>query len=91
MRRDPLRPLHILWCHQLGPVLPRPILDPIRQRRPRVIIKRGLELEVDYSQTSTCYDPAPDGLGCGKCDACQLRLKGFAENHIRDPAPYASR
>jgi 7-cyano-7-deazaguanine synthase len=52
------------------------------------IIKRGLELGVDYSLTSTCYDPAPDGRACGTCDACQLRLKGFAENRIPDPAPY---
>jgi 7-cyano-7-deazaguanine synthase len=52
------------------------------------IIRRGIELAVDYSLTSTCYDPTPAGLACGKCDACQLRLKGFAENHIRDPAPY---
>ncbi len=54
------------------------------------IIRRGLELGVDYSLTSTCYDPAPDGKACGQCDACVLRLKGFEENGIADPAPYAS-
>ena len=49
------------------------------------IIKRGLELGVDYSLTSTCYDPSPEGRACGACDACQLRLKGFAELGLRDP------
>jgi 7-cyano-7-deazaguanine synthase len=52
------------------------------------IIRRGLELGVDYSLTSTCYDPSPDGKACGRCDACVLRLKGFAENGIPDPALY---
>jgi 7-cyano-7-deazaguanine synthase len=53
------------------------------------IIRTGIELGVDYSMTSTCYDPTPDGAACGKCDACQMRLKGFAENGITDPARYA--
>lgn len=52
------------------------------------IIRRGLSLGVDYSITSTCYDPSPHGGACGACDACQLRLKGFAVNGISDPAPY---
>jgi len=52
------------------------------------IIKRGIELGVDYSLTLTCYDPSTDGLACGLCDSCQLRLKGFRENGITDPAPY---
>ena len=52
------------------------------------IIRTGLDLGVDYSMTSTCYDPI-DGLACGRCDACLLRLKGFAENGLRDPAAYA--
>jgi len=54
------------------------------------IIKRGLELGVDYSLTCTCYDPSPDGVACGACDACLLRLKGFRENGMKDPAPYRS-
>lgn len=54
------------------------------------IIARGRELGVDYSNTSTCYDPATNGSACGRCDACQLRLKGFAENGQVDPAPYAA-
>ena len=52
------------------------------------IIKRGLELNVDYSLTTSCYDPAPDGAACGQCDSCQLRLKGFRENGVRDPIRY---
>lgn len=52
------------------------------------IIQRGLSLGVDYSMTSTCYDPGANGHACGRCDACQLRLKGFSEVGVRDPAPY---
>jgi 7-cyano-7-deazaguanine synthase len=52
------------------------------------IIRRGLDLGVDYGLTSSCYDPRPDGAACGRCDACLLRLKGFAENHVADPARY---
>jgi 7-cyano-7-deazaguanine synthase len=52
------------------------------------IIQRGLALGVDYSLTRTCYDPSPVGKACGKCDACLLRLKGFAEAGIKDPAVY---
>lgn len=52
------------------------------------IVAKGLSLGVDYQWTSTCYDPGPDGAACGRCDACQLRLKGFAENGMSDPAPY---
>ena len=51
------------------------------------IIAKGLELGVDYSLTSTCYDPADSGA-CGECDACLLRLKGFRENGLEDPVPY---
>jgi 7-cyano-7-deazaguanine synthase len=52
------------------------------------IIQRGLELGIDYSLTRTCYDPSLEGKACGKCDACLLRLKGFAEAGIKDPADY---
>jgi len=54
------------------------------------IIERGLELGVDYGLTRTCYDPAPDGAACGACDACTLRLRGFAALGRVDPAPYAT-
>ena len=54
----------------------------------RQIIQRGLALGVDYALTRTCYDPSPRGEACGHCDACLLRLKGFAAIGIEDPAPY---
>jgi 7-cyano-7-deazaguanine synthase len=54
------------------------------------IIALGTSLGVDYSLTTSCYDPTRDGLACGRCDACQLRLKGFAEAGIEDPVPYAT-
>ncbi len=50
------------------------------------IIARGLELGVDYGMTLSCYDPGPGGKACGRCDACLLRAKGFAENELKDPA-----
>jgi 7-cyano-7-deazaguanine synthase len=52
------------------------------------IIGKGLALGVDYALTSTCYDPSPAGEACGLCDACVLRLKGFNENGLPDPAAY---
>jgi 7-cyano-7-deazaguanine synthase len=52
------------------------------------IIRRGQELGIDYALTLSCYDPAPDGAACGRCDACQLRLKGFADLGLTDPATY---
>ena len=54
----------------------------------RQIVERGLALGVDFSGTVTCYDPTPDGAACGRCDACQLRLKGFREAGLTDPALY---
>jgi 7-cyano-7-deazaguanine synthase len=51
-------------------------------------IRLGLRLGVDYALTTSCYDPSPDGAACGHCDACQLRLKGFAEAGARDPIRY---
>jgi 7-cyano-7-deazaguanine synthase len=50
------------------------------------IIRKGLELGVDYALTFSCYDPSPAGTACGRCDACLLRLKGFAELGAGDPA-----
>ncbi|HEX8890330.1 MAG TPA: 7-cyano-7-deazaguanine synthase QueC [Pyrinomonadaceae bacterium] len=52
------------------------------------IVQKGIGLGVDYSQTITCYDPTAEGAACGECDACLLRLKGFAENNLKDPAEY---
>jgi 7-cyano-7-deazaguanine synthase len=52
------------------------------------IIKTGLALGVDYSLTHSCYDPTAEGLSCGQCDSCRLRLKGFAEAGLNDPLKY---
>lgn len=52
------------------------------------IVARGLALGLDYGITSTCYDPAADGAACGRCEACLLRLKGFEEAGLPDPARY---
>jgi 7-cyano-7-deazaguanine synthase len=64
------------------------IHTPLSQLTKAEIIRKGLDLGVDYSRTITCYDPTPDGVACGQCDACLLRLKGFAENGLADPASY---
>lgn len=55
------------------------------------IVRTGLSLGIDYGLTVTCYDPSPEGEACGHCDACTLRLKGFAEAGSADPAPYRGR
>ncbi len=52
------------------------------------IIRKGLDLGVDYSLTRSCYDPSPSGEACGRCDSCQLRLKGFMEAGVKDPVRY---
>jgi len=52
------------------------------------IIKRGMELGVDYSLTHSCYDPDAEGKSCGRCDSCLLRLKGFKEAGLEDPGKY---
>ncbi len=54
----------------------------------RDIVLQGLALGLNFELTSTCYDPAPDGAACGRCDACLLRLKGFREAGIANPARY---
>jgi 7-cyano-7-deazaguanine synthase len=53
------------------------------------IIEKGLELGIDYSLTWSCYDPTENGLACGRCDSCQLRLKGFHEAGAIDPIQYS--
>jgi 7-cyano-7-deazaguanine synthase len=55
------------------------------------IIRRGLALGVDYALTHSCYDPVSEGLACGRCDSCLLRLKGFREAGVTDPVRYAVR
>ncbi|WP_460060484.1 7-cyano-7-deazaguanine synthase QueC [Streptomyces sp. YKOK-I1] len=54
------------------------------------IVREGLRLGVDYSLTSSCYDPDEQGRACGRCDTCLLRLKGFAEAGVKDPVQYQS-
>ena len=55
------------------------------------IIRRAVELDVDLSLTHSCYDPTQEGLACGECDSCLLRLKGFREVGIKDPIRYAEK
>lgn len=52
------------------------------------IIRKARDLDVDLSLTHSCYDPTSDGLACGECDSCLLRLKGFYEARIKDPIRY---
>ena len=54
------------------------------------IVRLGASLGVDFALTHSCYDPAPDGAACGRCDACRLRLKGFRAAGLADPARYAA-
>ena len=55
------------------------------------IIRKALELDVDLSLTHSCYDPSPDGVACGECDSCFLRLRGFREAGVEDPIRYANK
>jgi 7-cyano-7-deazaguanine synthase len=63
---------------------------PLLRLTKKEIVERGLALGVDYGLTLSCYDPWDDGAACGRCDACRLRLKGFAEAGVTDPARYRS-
>lgn len=67
---------------------PLTIHAPLMQLSKGEIIRRGVALGVDYGQTHSCYDPAPDGGACGRCDACQLRREGFRAAGIPDPTRY---
>jgi 7-cyano-7-deazaguanine synthase len=64
---------------------------PLIQLTKAEIIRQGVSLGVDYSRTHSCYDPNIDGLACGRCDSCRLRLKGFAEAGMTDPLKYVTR
>lgn len=61
---------------------------PLMELNKASIIRRGLELGVDYGMTVSCYEADASGRACGRCDACQLRIKGFAEAHFQDPTRY---
>jgi 7-cyano-7-deazaguanine synthase len=61
---------------------------PLQQLTKAKIIRRGMELGVDYGLTLSCYAPDSAGRACGRCDACSLRLRGFQEAGIPDPAQY---
>lgn len=61
---------------------------PLVQWSKAQIIRRGTELGVDYRLTHSCYDPDAAGRACGRCDSCVLRLAGFAEAGLEDPAAY---
>ncbi len=63
---------------------------PLQHLSKAEIVALGHSLGVDYSMTTSCYDPAVDGTACGHCDACQLRLRGFAANDATDPIAYAA-
>ncbi|MGR9258668.1 7-cyano-7-deazaguanine synthase QueC [Rhizobium leguminosarum] len=67
------------------------IHTPLIQMTKAQIIRRGTELGVKYGLTHSCYDPPVEGLSCGECDSCLLRLKGFSEAGLKDPARYAQR
>jgi 7-cyano-7-deazaguanine synthase len=94
------RPEYIAAFEQLAQLATRAAVTntaPVHVRTPlidltkREIIALGTSLGVDYGITTSCYDPTPTNEACGRCDACQLRLNGFAEAGQIDPARYAMR
>ena len=64
---------------------------PLIQFSKAEIIRKAIELGLDLSLTHSCYDPSREGLACGECDSCVLRLKGFRDAGIRDPIRYAKK
>ncbi|MBF0097473.1 MAG: 7-cyano-7-deazaguanine synthase QueC [Magnetococcales bacterium] len=86
------RPAFIAAFEQLANVATKEggyrVHAPLLQMSKAEIVRRGLALGVDFAQTRSCYDPDPAGRGCGACDACRLRLGGFAEAGQVDPLPY---
>ena len=62
---------------------------PLLNKTKAEIIREGLRLGVDYGLTLSCYDPDPEGRACGRCDSCRLRLKGFEQAGVKDPATLA--
>ena len=64
------------------------VVSPIMRMSKCEIIRLGTSLGVDYSLTHSCYDPTPEGLSCGVCDSCRLRLEGFRQAGLTDPVKY---
>ncbi len=71
-----------------GEAAPITIRTPLIDMSKKEIILLGLKLGIDYSMTTSCYDPGQGGEACGECDACQLRLRGFSEAGTSDPGRY---
>lgn len=68
---------------------PFTVLTPLMELSKPQIIRWGAQLGVDFSLTTSCYDPDPNGLSCGRCDACRIRMRGFADAGVPDPTRYA--
>jgi 7-cyano-7-deazaguanine synthase len=66
------------------------IRAPLISMKKAEIIKKGIELGVDYGLTHSCYDPSPAGKACGRCDSCILRRKGFEDVGVPDPTVYVA-
>jgi 7-cyano-7-deazaguanine synthase len=64
------------------------IRAPLMHMTKAEIVARGISLGIDYSMTQSCYNPAPDGAACGKCESCRLRIRGFEEAGIEDSISY---
>jgi 7-cyano-7-deazaguanine synthase len=64
------------------------IHTPLLKMSKAEIIRKGIELGIDYGMTHSCYDPSADGKACGQCDSCLLRKKGFTEAGVPDPTMY---
>lgn len=64
------------------------IHSPLLELSKAEIIRKGVEMGLDYSLTHSCYDPAADGKACGRCDSCRLRREGFAKAGLTDPIEY---
>lgn len=67
------------------------VVAPILNMSKKEIIELGMSLGVDYSLTHSCYNPTTEGLSCGVCDSCRLRLEGFRQAGVEDPLQYAAR
>lgn len=66
------------------------IRAPLEEMSKAEIIRLGASFGVDFALTSSCYDPSPNGAACGRCDSCQIRMRGFAEAGIDDPTTYGT-